>query len=134
MEQCLDMSQQPLTQLLLWHRQGISKYLEMRSRVPPTPGTVTVVQKLEPCCGALGMVLTASEPTALKLSGERKPLAAVGFHLSPWLMALPLRESSYPTPVQAGSSVIFENLSSASPRLLVLLHNQRFGNNEHSSG
>lgn len=89
----------PLTQLLLRHHQGISKYLEIPVCVLPTPGTATVFTELQALPCALGVQLTPNNPTT-KPSGASKPLTAVGFNLSLWRMTMSLKESSYPTPFQ----------------------------------
>lgn len=50
----------------------------------------------------------ANKSTAKDLSGKSKTLIALGFNLSWWLMAIPLKENSYPTPFQAVFFVIFK--------------------------
>lgn len=84
-----------------------AKYAELPFCVPPTPGTTTVLQNFKPCHGALVTELMPNKPTATELSGESKPLTAVGFNLSLWLMGMTLKGNSYPTPFQAVFFIIF---------------------------
>lgn len=62
---------------------------------------ITELQALPWC------LVTSRNPTATKLSGESKPLIAVGFNVSLWLMGITLKENSYLTPSWAVFFQIF---------------------------
>lgn len=135
MEQCLAVSQQPLTPLVLWHRRGVSKCQASLSHVPPTPESATVLQNFQPRHGALSMALTPLSPQP-KAGRGKQALDSSG--LQPWPVAhghaskIKLLPNTFASGLLLGN--LLGNLQRAivsitpSPWLLGHLNHHSFGN------